>query len=98
MAAVKFVNEFSSTFTKCNFMQFLATEQEFRGNNFLSLPPLEIRSPGPSLHLVFLVLGTRSPEAKSRDGDQIPRTRSPSGILGTGDQVSTSKLLWVETR
>ena len=29
MAAMKFVNEFSSTFTKCNFMQFLATEQEF---------------------------------------------------------------------
>ena len=33
-------------------------------HNFLSLPPLEIRSPGPSLHLVFWVLGTRSPEAK----------------------------------
>ena len=61
------------------------------GNNFLSLPPLEIRSPGPSLHLVFWVLGTRSPGAKSRDGDQIPRTRSPSGIFGTEDQVSRSK-------
>ena len=28
---------------------------------------------------------------KSRDGDQIPRTRSPSGIFGTEDQVSRSK-------
>ena len=30
-------------------------------HNFLSLCALEIRSPGPSLHLVFLALGTWSP-------------------------------------
>ena len=32
---------------------------------------MEIRSPGPGPHLVFLVLRTRSPEAKGGDGDQV---------------------------